>query len=368
MSGPSSISWTDLFSTNKPPDVSLELRVLKKAGEPFLILPSAPGLAAKSLSLYPAQRTKAKFARKMLGVAFSVGLPLPLHRASLQISTQGAFARFLMQLAGGESRAFPSFAILAGNPNAEGRRFLLLLFDEQQQPAFVVKVGITEAARRLIQSESSFLQGMKGRPGLPKFCGSVASDHLEAFALEYIEGESPTREDRPVIGKLMEGWLDRNRKVCVRDVPAWQALEKAVGAIPGADLIRRMGEDADFTFHPTLFHGDFAPWNIKVSSRQGTWTVIDWERGDTIGFPAWDWFHYVIQTGALVEKLAAEALLERFENLIADPIFQHYAEIAGIKGKEKLLGSLYLSHLIHVIQPGDGIETDKALLTLICSS
>ena len=36
-----------------------------------------------------------------------------------------------------------------------------------------------------------------------------------------------------------------------------------------------------------VFHGDFAPWNIKVD-RAGAWMVLDWERGELHGVPCWD--------------------------------------------------------------------------------
>jgi len=45
--------------------------------------------------------------------------------------------------------------------------------------------------------------------------------------------------------------------------------------------------------YPALTHGDFAPWNVKVSRRQ--WTVLDWERGELAGRAGWDWFHFVMQ-------------------------------------------------------------------------
>lgn len=362
MSAPSSFSWTDLFSAKVPSNVTLNLRVLNKGGEPFLILPDARRLAAKSLSLYPAQRGKAKFAKKMLGVALSAGVPLPFNRVTVQISTQDPFVRFLMQVVGGKADAIPPFAILAGNPGAEGRRFLVLLFDEQGKPVFVAKAGISDTARRLIESESSFLQEVKGRPGMPKMCGSFVSEHVKALALEYVEGESPTREDRQVIAKLMGGWLDLERTVCLNDVPAWKVLEKTIGAKAAEHLICQTGERADFRFHPTLFHGDFAPWNIKVLGRAGAWVVIDWERGEQVGFPAWDWFHYVIQSAILVERLDEGRAFRRVESLLADPIFRRYAGRAGINGKEKMLVSLYLAHLVHVIKPGEGIETARAML------
>ena len=43
---------------------------------------------------------------------------------------------------------------------------------------------------------------------------------------------------------------------------------------------------------------------ITVRPQDGSWVVLDWERGEPEGLPGWDWFHYVVQTGVLVEGLS----------------------------------------------------------------
>ena len=88
-----------------------------------------------------------------------------------------------------------------------------------------------------------------------------------------------------------------------------------------------------------MTHGDFAPWNIKVSRADGSWLALDWERGQLAGIPGWDWFHYAIQTGILVEKLPPERVAQRLEELFNAPVFWTYAEAAGIAGKEKPLAT-----------------------------
>src|SRR5580692_5178475 len=127
MSAPSPYSWTDLFATKAAPKESLEFRVLNRGGTAFLILPKDRALAARALTLYAAQTDFAKGAKKALSLALRAGLPAGLNRVSLPFSAKDAFPNFLRSLVPGE--AFPAFAILAGNPGGEGRRFILLLFD-----------------------------------------------------------------------------------------------------------------------------------------------------------------------------------------------------------------------------------------------
>src|SRR5256885_1368682 len=110
-----------------------------------------------------------------------------------------------------------------------------------------------------------------------------------------------------------------------------------------------------FLVRPCIQHGDFARWNIKVHP-SGSWTVLDWERGQLEGIPAWDWFHYYLQSAILVEKLSGDALIERAEAILQTNDFENYAEQSRIKAIARPLMIAYLLHLVHVIQPSEGRE------------
>ena len=183
------IPWARLFEPEGPADASLVLRVLQKSGESFLLLPIAPALAARALALYPAQSTFARAAKWTLGASLRARLPLPLRVESAPISRNDPFPRFLMSLDGMENRELPALAILAGNPHTEGRRFILLLFGEDGLPAFVVKAGMGETAKRLIQHESAFLQSACQRtfPACRSFTRSaLVTEQVEALALDFV--------------------------------------------------------------------------------------------------------------------------------------------------------------------------------------
>ena len=413
MSAAAPVSWTELFDAQGTADFTLAVRVIKKAGQPFLIVPDSGALAAQALALYPAQSKFARLARLALGAALRMGLPLGLERAVIRLSRSDPFAQFLIDTLSGQARfgeqtsrspspqpaplgrgskrasrwlsravwngatpswkghkatgekseSFPALAILAGNPRVAGRRFIVLPFDAGGKPACVVKAGIGESARRLIQRESLFLQSAPARiSGLPKFYAAFNSERVAALALGYVAGDSPVSEDRQVMGKLFTSWLDRENRLGLGDVPAWQTLAQVQAANP---LFQRLAAKlARINFHPTLFHGDFAPWNIKVSRADGFWQILDWERGERVGFPGWDWFHYVTQTGILVEKLSAEEVAGKIEGLLESAAFREYAATAGMAGSERVLVVAYLFYCVEVLRPTEGLETARKLLAL----
>jgi hypothetical protein len=364
MTAPPAISWTDLFASNTPPDCTLELRAIKKSGRSFLFVPKSPLLAAHSLSLYPAQTKLAKLAKSLLRTAIQTGLPLALEKTSLAVSSNDAFPRFLAGLVDGQSGPLPALAILAGNNRTAGCRFLILLFNERGQPAFVVKAGLGDSARQLIRHETSFLHSAPPRtPGLPLLRASLDTGLISAFALDFVAGDSPKTEAWPALGELLSAWVNQEKRIQLRDAPAWQAIEPLGSTDPlFLQLSRKLG---DFSFHPVIFHGDLAPWNIKAPSHGVVWNILDWERGDLIGIPGWDWFHYVVQSGILVHKQTPEQLLQKIEELFASSPFHRYADLSGIKGFERLLVIAYLFHLTKLIRPSEGLQTNQSLLTLL---
>ena len=365
MTAPSTIPWTDLFASSTPPDFTVELRVIKKSGRSFLFVPKSPRLAAQALSLYPAQTGLAKLAKSVLRSAFRIRLPLGLEKISVALSSNDRFPRFLAGLVDGQSRPLPPFAILVGNSRAAGCRFLILLFDRKCQPAFVVKAGLGDSARQLIRHETSFLNSAPpGTPGLPLLRASLDTGQISAFALDFVAGDSPKTEAWEAPGDLLSAWVNREKRIQLRDAPAWQAIEQLCSNDSlFAQLSRKL---ADFSFHPVIFHGDFAPWNIKVPPHGKVWNVLDWERGDLVGIPGWDWFHYVIQSGILVHKQTPGQLLQKIEKLFAGSAFHDYADLSGIKGFERPLVIAYLFHLTKIIGPSEGIQTNQSLLTLLC--
>jgi hypothetical protein len=337
-------SWTELFAddatTGSP--VLLQLRLLRRAGEPLLLVPTNPKFAAVALSLYPAQRTKARLIRESLRQIWRLGIPVNFETVAVSLVPDAPFPKFLAQGVATTPGAFPPLAILCGNPETAGRRFTILVFGPDRTPAAVVKAGVGEAAARLIDQEATFLKSApRGMPAIPVLRSVFHGRNVHALAVNFAPGRTPAAEDYEGVGKLLTSWLDRGELRRLGDLPAWQALEGACRSHPLWEGVA--GSLRNRPVRPAIFHGDFAPWNIKVASQDRSWTVLDWERGELVGIPGWDWFHYVFQYAILVSRLPLAGAVQRVHELFHHAAFERYSAAASIDGVQ---GGLFLAYLI----------------------
>jgi hypothetical protein len=364
MPAPSQIGWSDLFAVadRNSPTMTLAMRVLKRRGEPLLILPGRSRLAACAMDLYPAQTAPARLARWLAWLTFKIGVPFAAKKTPLTVALEEAFPRFLRRQATGTS--FPSFAILAGNPHESGRRFVILVFGPDNRPVAVVKAGLGDDAIALITKERSFLQSVaRNIPSIPKLRDYFESANLHALALDFIAGDSPHGQKAEKIFLLLQSWIDESRTVRLVELPTWQRLTRACADEP---LFLRLNSKLGArNLHPAIFHGDFAPWNIKVATTEGDWVVLDWERGELNGVPAWDWFHFVLQPAILVEKLSVAALARQVDSLLSLAAFRRYAERAGILGVEHEWLLAYLLHCRRILKPSEEVRQTGELLGLL---
>jgi hypothetical protein len=355
-----------LFGIDGRPAVEntgVKLRVVRRAGHPFLLLPRHPREAVAALNLYAPQTIRARLARALLLWPIQLSVPFPGERICFDVSPKAPFVEFLSSLLD-EVKPL-GFGILAGNPSSPGQRFLVLCFNAEHRPFAVVKTALTQRGHELIQHEESFLSAVPSRlqgRGIPAIQAIFDSEEIRAFATGFTAGRSPRGHDEMDLPLLLNSWVDSDREVALAEMPVWIKLEEACAAQRPFQAIspglrsRRV--------HPCVQHGDFVPWNIKIS-REGVWTVLDWERGELTGIPGWDWFHYVIQTGILVKHQTTTELVRRAENLLAADSFKDYASRSGIStiARELMLG--YLFHLTEVIRPSEGLIQSRELLTAL---
>lgn len=335
----------------------MSFHAVSRGGKPFLFLPLDNRAAAIALEIYPAQTTKARLAKAALGMMLRVGLRLGLRKTSLTISSTDPFAAFLRAAARVEPGEPFNFAVLTGNPSAPGRRHVFLLFNSASEPVAVVKAGATSRARELIAHETSLLSAFaRALTGLPKVRGACELENLSAFAMDFIEGTSPGEDEGVVLETIFSSWVDSAKQIELGDTAAWQRLVQARGATAMPEAVRGLETLRVF---PVLMHGDFAPWNVKVSA--GRWTVLDWERGERVGIPAWDWFHFVVQPAVLVRREATETTMARLEKLFASAEFQRYAARCGIGGAEWKLAFAYVDYCINITRQTEGLGLLEAL-------
>lgn len=354
--------WEALFPAPAEPGqcVRVQMRLLRRNGRPFLLLPGQAQPAAATLDLYPAQTGRARVARTLLRGFLRASLPLGTESVSVAASATDSFVHFLSSLAGTPTTGLPTLGILAGNPASAGQRLLLLVFDAGQQPVAVVKAGLSDQAQGLIEKEASFLKAVPANTmAVPRLRATFESPRLRALALDFFPGDSPRSQDEAALPPLLESWLSPNRKIPLSDTADWARLEQTcLNSRLFAVLAQRIRGRA---VGLAIQHGDLAPWNIKVSP-SGDWTVLDWERGELNGIPGWDWFHYVIQSAILVARLPTPALVQRVETLLRSPAFSQYAARAGIADCARELVLAYLVHMVEVIKPSEGLPPARELL------
>lgn len=360
MSEPGSNDWRDLFEPAGAGGSTIVLDVARRQGEPWLLLPAPAALAVRALALYPAQSTKARGARLALRLALRLGLKPRLKRTQLACSPNDPFVEFLRRAADLPPLPPLHLAVLAGNPRAAGRRFVVLVFGRDGRAAAVVKAGVSASAQALIRREQEFLRcAPEAAPALPRLRESFQSPKVRALALDYFDGDTPRPGEAAELQRIMHGWLDRDRWVSVRELSIWPRLLEADGAGTFPPQVHALGEAK---LRPSLFHGDFAPWNIK--SLRGRWTVLDWERGELLGPPGWDWFHFTLQSALLVRGEPPAALLARLEALLRTPEFMAYARAAGVVDQMRWLGIAYLAYCLRVTRQTEGAENLRRLFEL----
>lgn len=356
--------WDELFGPGEVGATarSCTMRLLRKGGKPLLLLPNQTRAAAAALELYPAQSLRARLAKAALHTLLRAGWAAGTERLTFELAAEGSFTRFLRIQAGESGPAVPCFGVLAGNPAMASQRFLVLVFDARQRPVSVVKAGLSPSARELVQKEGAFLAAAAASlAGIPRVRANFQSARASAFALDHYLGRSPRRGEEGALPVLLGGWVDIRRTTTVAALADWQRLETAASHPSFGAIARALGARQ---LHPALYHGDLAPWNIRVSPA-GQWTVLDWERGELQGLPTWDWFHYLLQTAILVERLPTRALVERLEGLLNSKPFQAYAKQAGITGLERPLALAYLLHCVEVLKPAEGLPATQALLSAL---
>ena len=333
-------------------------RIVRRHGELLLALPMARAEASIALQLYAPQRIAARAMSGLLKLLLRTGLPVPLPVKEFCFSTADPFCEFLSQLEPAWSACDAALGVLAGNPHAHGRRFVLMLFKNGRAVA-VVKAGAGGEAMRLIASEIDFLQ-RAGRPGISAPLDIFESARMRAFAMAPLRGEAPRHPKCRDIYRVLLPWLNQTTRVPLAKLAGWAGVATVCANHPAWRT--HCASVATREVFPAVMHGDFAPWNIKVHPESGTWQVFDWERGEIAGVPGWDWLHFEIQNAILVRRENAATILKRIERLFGDKDFRHYAELSGITGIERALLVAYLLNCTFVQPQAEGLACIELLV------
>lgn len=317
------------------------------------------------LELYSAQRPLAKIWRALLPFLLKTPAAAFFPRISVCADARSPMLRFLAEQSGVPVDQLVAPAIKFGGQAENKSRLVLLLCDQTSRPVKVVKTGLDVGGRAATECESQLLEKLPPQViGCIRMSGRLATDNLSAFATPYFPGQSP--EDDAGLEVLFHSWLNPAEPVPIESLDSWGDLEtKVAKEEPEAWQVLRAAL-AGHRVRSSLYHGDFAPWNIRAINTQNL-QAFDWEYGQREGMPGWDWFHFFVQTSVLARRHSVERVAAEVEELLASPRFKRYAEAASISSIVQPLLLAYLLHLRCVIKPVDGGETSSLLFDLLAA-
>ena len=355
----------ELFLNEKPSGrpIDFEWRLIRRMQRPFLLLPASAMNVRVSLELYSAQRRRAKIWRATLPLLFKTPAAAIFQRVHFQADDGSEIVRFLSEQSGVPVDQLRAPAIKFGGLASEKSRLVLLVCDQTNRPVKVVKLGLNPEGRAATERAADLLAKVPSDTiGCIRMTGRLTTPKISAFATAYFPGESPN--DDAGMETLFHSWINPEPAVPVESLDSWQELAAEVaGADPAAWQVLRAAL-AGKTVRSTLYHGDFAPWNIRAVNSQNL-QAFDWERGHLQGIPAWDWFHFIVQTSILARRLSVERVAAEVEELLQSARFEKYAAAAGISHLVKPLVLAYLLHHRWVVKPLEGGKTTAELHELL---
>jgi hypothetical protein len=338
-------------------------RLVSRQGRPLLLLPEEGMDLRVGLELYSAQRRRAKIWRAALPKLIRSPAGSLFHRISFEADVNSEFVRFLSDQSGVPAEQLRTPAIKFGGLGEQKTRLALLICDQTNRPAKVIKVGLNDEGRAATEREADTLAQLPPEViGCIRMSGRQATTKWSAFATPFFPGESPENDAGMEI--VFHSWLKLGKPTAVEEFESWRLLEKKVPADQSEKLSVLASALGGKRIHSTLYHGDFTPWNLRAINALNL-QAYDWESGYQRGIPGWDWFHFFVQTSILVKRHSPERVAAELDQLIQSPRFFKYAQAAGIEKIIEPLLLAYLLHQEHVVRPLQGRETTRRLFELL---
>ena len=314
----------------------LSLVKVERDGALLLALPLNRRLALATLALYQPQRLKARLLRRVIRVWVLLGLHRFLPKFELVLGDEGVFSGLdQMALSNG-------FGFLLGNVSSPMRNLIGLY--ETGGILRVVKAGLGKAAPVVRDEYASMRDFSRLVVGVPECLGLFDIENGAAYIAELVSGRSPRgADDDMLVFELLNNWLQIGNSMSVSNLDCWEKLAEKLDD----DTMQRFAALARAEVTSPVMHGDFAPWNIKISDN-GEVKVLDWEFGQRAGMPSWDALHYMVQRMCLVEKCPSSEVINTCMIFLSGSFMQSYLKKAGLQGNEKELLESYLYYSAYV--------------------
>ena len=207
-----------------------------------------------------------------------------------------------------------AFVIYVGTPGRYQKLVILFFDKESGQPSCVAKVPLTRLAKLSIKNEYKILEYLKSS----RIDSSMYPDSFEntdigdSTCQRWLKG-SPTPVDLTRAHyKFIRTLINSNKLISIsktRDL----ALRKYRQLVQAGRIFKREIHDncdiltqnrLNFWLHSSVVHGDFVPWNLKLTSN-GNICALDWEYGKLDYLPCYDIMYYCLQVNELLNKSLA---------------------------------------------------------------
>lgn len=305
---------------------------VKKKGHVLLGLPADREAAMITLGLYQPQSLIAKVFARGLFLLIFVRLHRLLPRLDLELRGGGPLA----VLASSQER----MGFLLGNPGAKARRAMVVYHNESGYG--VDKIGLDEVSRASVTAETAVIQSLpKKVVGLPILAGINESDDWASYSTKYIRGTSPRKKDDSLVVALLSEWMKGNKGQALKNTRQWSCMAEYAIEHKDLDIWGELCDASLLQVKMGIFHGDFAPWNLKKSD-EGEISVLDWENGCNCGPAGWDWLHYLIQRATLVDGLDSTKTLNTCRSWAETDRGEKFLSEAGWGGRVDLWIGTYL--------------------------
>lgn len=293
---------------------------IHKDGQLLLALPGCRELALMTLALYQPQTKKAICLTAIIKWLAIIGVhKWIIPGKELTFRSKGPLSQ-LKPLGS-------AIGLLLGNPESEARRVIMLR--ETGEGVLVDKVGLTAEAKKTVFVESDIIRSLpRNTMGLLSLKDSQSHESWSSYSNFLVEGKSPRKRDDDLVLDILIAWMNGAEMRPLRDTEQWQAARKFVDASEHSVTSAVPGEKGDLLVKVGIYHGDFAPWNIKITP-EGKAVVLDWEHGALYGPAGWDWFHYLIQRAKLVDHLPDKEVLDVCRNWAESPMGTKFLQEAG---------------------------------------
>lgn len=287
-----------------------------------------PNLDGSVRWIWPIDSTKPHFLNFYSGSSFKQRSFKLLVKAIFKFKLQAFWFKQTTEIA---NRTFPNhsnWALFNGTPGPNNKK-ILFISDEKSGISSFIKIAETEESNKLILKEKnqlSILNKQKNQLSfrIPRLLEQSSENELVMQAIDNEKSAAIWGDNHSLAIQEMSR-LNFNRST-VRNWDGWNRVNKQIALfrddspkkIPSSILdkliLLKMSIDQNLPFSFHYAHGDFTPWNVFQSKNQEL-AIVDWELAIEDAPKGFDFFHFHIQKGILLDRSTCADMLADIENL-----------------------------------------------------